>query len=49
MTKLGSSRISQEGLQHRFAELAAGCIKEKNSWNRSHVVTCWQQPPPEVS
>jgi hypothetical protein len=24
-------------------------IKEKKLWNRSHVVTCWQRPLPEVS
>jgi hypothetical protein len=24
-------------------------VKEKNSWNRSHVGTCWQQPLLEVS
>jgi hypothetical protein len=23
--------------------------KEKKSWNRSHVATCWQRPLPEVS
>jgi hypothetical protein len=23
--------------------------QEKKSWNRSHVVTCWQGLPPEVS